>query len=717
MRAFFKAVPQQLYWLIAGFVVLCLFYMWATPLFEASDEVWHFGLVDHISRTGQLPVQKPHVETAWEQEGSQPPLYYLISALLVGGIDRSDFDLLRQANPHVKAGIPGASDNKNLVMHDVLPHPLQKTALAVYGLRLFGIGLGVMTVCGVYASGRLLGGEKVALAAAGLTAFNPMFLFITSSVNNDNLVTALNSIVIWQMLTMLRTGFSARRSVVLALIIALASLSKLSGLVVVPAVALAALWVGWQRRDWRGVFILGLLMAAVWLVVASWWYIRNLTLYDELFGTRMMAAVAGTRDTPFTLQTLFDEFEGFRIAYWGLFGAVNIQTFSWFYLVMDLITAAGVVGLGWHVWRRRADRAYLMRIFLLAGIIFCAAVSLIFWTAQTYASQGRLLFPVGAATSTLLALGLWQIFKRYAIKGVVGLGMFALYVPFGVIAPIYSPPTPIDHVPTDAQQVYARFSDTALIGYATVDRRYQPGDVVPVTVYWQVLAQADRDYSLFLTFLDDQGKSIGKIDTYPAGGRLRTTTWQPSAIYADSYLVPLSVEAEGRYALRMQVGWWDFQTKTYIQAVDEAGMPLESVILNIGAFAHPDAKILAGDLVEIEPVSFGEAITLLGYYPTGNMLLLLWESNTILTQDYTVFVQVLDDAKHIVGQGDAPPNFPTRYWLPKERFLTQHAISYPTPPAAGIYTLVVGWYHPVDFSRLQTAYPDSAYPLTQISLR
>ena len=84
--------------------------------------------------------------------------------------------------------------------------------------------------------------------------------------------------------------------------------------------------------------------------------------------------------------------------------------------------------------------------------------------------------------------------------------------------------------------------------------------------------------------------------------------------------------------------------------------------------------------------------------------------------DYTVFVQVLDDANKVVGQGDAPPDMPTHYWRAGEQFLTQHTIAYPQAPASGNYCLVVGWYKPDDFSRLDTDSPDDAYVLTTIMI-
>ena len=63
------------------------------------------------------------------------------------------------------------------------------------------------------------------------------------------------------MLVLLRDGFSTRRSLVIAVLIALASLSKLSGLVLSRWSALAGLWIAYRRRDWRGLITLGGLMA------------------------------------------------------------------------------------------------------------------------------------------------------------------------------------------------------------------------------------------------------------------------------------------------------------------------------------------------------------------------------------------------------------------------------------------------------------------------
>ncbi len=701
---------------------MSLIYLWATPPLEASDELWHFGLVTHIADTGDLPVQAAGTITPWRQEGSQPPLYYWIAAALVRPVDRGDFDAVRQPNPHAIAGVPGAVGNKNLVLH-ASPHPVpQRTALAVYILRLFGIVCGGVTVAAVYASARTLRPDQpaVALLAAALTAFNPMFLFISASVNNDPLVIALSSLVIWQMLILLRDGFDTRRSLLIALLIAAAALTKLSGLVLVPVIALVALWTAYRRHDWRGLILLGGALAISWALLDGWWYLRNLSLYGELFGTATMAAVAGTRAGGFTLSTLLSEFQGFRFTYWGVFGAVNIMTFRWFYDAADAVTLLALIGLALHLLRRREaqDRG---RVLLLGLLVLIGAVSVIAWTSQTYASQGRLLFPYLAAISPLLAVGLIElvtlITRRIwpiASGAGISLAIFALIVPFASIAPAYAPPPILTALPSAARPVYARFGHLALIGYQTPDARYQPGDVVPVTVYWQVDQADSADLSLYLHAVVNGDQVVGRVDSYPGGGRLRTSTWTPGAIYADHYALQLDDQASGDPSLlRLQVGWWNYPSGELVPAADQQGEPLSSVMLDGGAFAAASVdQTVAGD--QPAAADFSGLIRLQGYQLNGDLLALVWAVIAPPPEDYTVFVQVLDSAGNIAGQGDAAPPMPTHYWRAGEHFVTRHAITYTQSVVSGDQ-VVIGWYRPSDFSRLTTDAPNSAYPLTTIA--
>src|SRR5690606_5025404 len=159
--------------------------------------------------------------------------------------------------------------------------------------------------------------------------------------------------------------------------------------------------------------------------------------------------------------------------------------------------------------------------------------------------------------------------------------------------------------------------------------------------------------------------------------------------------------------------WWHFASGEVIAPEDENGTPLESVMLDAGGFAGPAPEPEVQTLVE--PVRFGGVIDLTGYTLDENQLTLAWRAAGTPQADYTVFVQVLDAGNRIVGQGDAPPDLPTRYWRSGDDVTTEHTITYQPALEAGEYRLMIGWYRPDDFSRLETASPDNAYELARIT--
>ena len=62
-------------------------YALATPVFEANEEIWHFGYVEHLRQTGSLPHQVfDGRDTIYRQHGSQPPLYYSLMAIATAPI-------------------------------------------------------------------------------------------------------------------------------------------------------------------------------------------------------------------------------------------------------------------------------------------------------------------------------------------------------------------------------------------------------------------------------------------------------------------------------------------------------------------------------------------------------------------------------------------------------------------------------------------------------
>ncbi|MBN1284425.1 MAG: DUF2142 domain-containing protein [Anaerolineae bacterium] len=712
--------------ILLAFVAFAVAYSFATPIFEASDEYLHFPVIDYIADTGELPVQRPGVDTLWRQEGSQPPLYYLLGAALVGGIDRSDMEARRWINPHAQVGVAAVAHNKNLFVHTAAENPpWQRTTLAVHLVRFFSIALGTLTVALTYAVARCAapGQPAVALLAMALTAFNPMFLFITGSVNNDNLVIVLAAAGLLLSLRIVRHGLGARRVLLLSVVLALASLSKISGLTLYPLAGLAILIAGVQRHEHkRTARIAGalLVLAAVWAIFAGWWYWRNVQLYGEPLGLDTMVAVAGPRDPLPSYLDLLAEFEGFRITYWGLFGGVNILADTWFYLYADVLTALAAAGLA--VWaavqvRRRQWEALLPAavVALEIGVVLFGVLN---WTRRTLASQGRLMFPVIAGTSLLLALG-WVGPAARRWRPLVALGVMlpllagALRSPL-YIAAAYEPPPTYAALPPDTRPVSVRWGDIELLGYrvhGAGEPRY-PGDEIAVTLYWRARAPVEQDYSLYLHLMGRALEEIGKIDTYPGGGVLPTSLWEPGEIIEDTYHLTIDRDAGTPAALRVAVGWWrPPDAGSVLVPVNEAGEPLSGVVLetNTGLVSRDYAE--PPSVPETLPAFVGGAFALRGYAASAQTVraggafdvTLYWELLTDVGEDFTIFVHLIDAAGDIRGQGDGPPlygDYPTSLWLPQQMVIDVHTIAIDAAAPPGEYTLAVGMYRPHDGSRL-----------------
>ncbi len=492
--------------LVACFVALGIVYSVMAPLLESPDEAEHYAYVNYLADGRGLPVQRPGEATHYRQEGSQPPLYYALGAALTAGIDSGDFEALLVRNPHARIGVGMTTDNQNTYLHsEAQAWPWRGAVLAIHLVRLLSVAMGAATVWGVYRLGQALWPQRpgVTLGAMALTAFNPMFIYVSASVNNDNAITLLSTWALVQLVRLLRDGCTWRRLLGLGLTVGLAPSAKVSGLALLPVAAaallaaaardeLAAWWP--DRRSRRLRLSRGALLAAarqfgvvlaMALLLSGWWYARNVALYGELTGVQTMLAVFGRRKDVFALGAALAEFRGFLLSYWGLLGTVNVVVRPvWALWALQGVLAAGWLGLGYlaatgrwredagptpeqpaaarryaargYAARRYAARGYAARghaalsVLLLALWIVALHLSLLRWTLLTRASQGRLVFPAIAAISLLTARGLaaWPTPGRGArIRwpqplAVVSalLAALAISVPWATLRPAYAPP-------------------------------------------------------------------------------------------------------------------------------------------------------------------------------------------------------------------------------------------------------------------------------------
>jgi hypothetical protein len=757
------------------YLALGFTYALITPAFEASDELWHYPMVRHLADGNPLPVQvfDPAQAGPWNQEASQPPLYYYLGAALTFPIDQSDMATARRLNPHVDNGVLTPDGNTNLAVHDPAADPWSGTLLAVRIVRLFSVLLGGLTVYLTYriAAETAPGRPEVALGAAAINAFLPMFLFISGAVNNDNLALPLASLAL---LLMIRIVTRRRASyfqvrwwewVSVGVVVGLAALTKEGTLGLFPmalGTAIVAAWQKWvaaergrparsgvRARESRRAGVMGaigaLLSAAVLVLVpavliAGWWYYRNIVLYGDWLGWNAFIAVLGERGHPASIAQLWGERRGFMMSFWGLFGGVNVPMPLWVYATLNVILVTSVAGFmvylarlaaaEWRLWRN-GNGPWLAQLLdpvernfgLIVNLVFSAAVvyGLIQWATTTWSSQGRLVFTAISSLATLMALGLAEVgdlldrlmrlqkSARSFVLGAVVVFMFgvAAAAPWLWIRSAYQPPTaaalPAERLGVDFGQ------QMRLVAYEVEYDTLRPGSKVLVRLDWEVLQAMDRDWSVFIHLNDPVlGRPIAQRDMYPGAGLLATSFLEPGERWVDEYVLTIPATAITPADLDLVVGLYDYSSGERLLLADGA----ESVTLQTlplagsdGLYPNPVSLFfehgleLVGFAVEPRRVTAGDTIDLVTY----------WRPSQSLPADYTFFAQVVGQDTTRYAAADVPPSPPTRDWAVGQVVELHHPLTLDpsTPPDA--YPLIVGLYTLTadgGFDRLQQVTPD-----------
>ncbi len=79
-------------------------------------------------------------------------------------------------------------------------------------------------------------------------------------------------------------------------------------------------------------------------------------------------------------------------------------------------------------------------------------------------------------------------------------------------------------------------------------------DGVTLSLFWQAVAAADFDYTVFLHFVDAEGKIVAQADAQPLNGQYPTSIWSPGETIVDDRMLSVS---PGRYQLFIGLYRWD----------------------------------------------------------------------------------------------------------------------------------------------------------------
>jgi len=708
--------------ILIAYALLAVAFSLINPLFESPDEYFHYEYIRHIVDRRDLPV----MQEGRLSEFHQPPLYYGLGALLVAGVPVGPLQI--ELNPFwgYDAYRYGA-DNKNLFVHtEDEAFPFRSHALAAHLLRGYSIALGALAVLIWHAALRdVFGRSAVVFTALTIAALNPQFLFVSSSISNDNLIALIGAALIWWSIRVARLGLTWKRTLTLAVLLATALLTKLS-IAVLAVVPLCVLWAAGQT--WRTRLAALATVGVVVAVIAGWWLLRNTALYGDLTGLQMWRRIWEWEDGSISLSNLLPGLRFVWSSYWGQFGLGQVVMPEWVYGLLAMAGLAGVAGWALRLRRRHAHRRESevdrRGLVILAGSALTLFAALVWYAlANPTGGAGRFLFPAIGAFAGLMAYGLRglsrtaQAEREWPAAGLTVAAMLLLSIGalIGVIAVAYAPPARItmDDVRRQTQPADYRFGDTAiLLGYALDRDRLLPGEEMRVRLCWLALAPTQTNAYFYVHVVGPDNSIVGRRESYPGLGRFPTVNWRANDIFCDD--VPLTIEnwAPAPAVYDVSVGLVDGGLRAPLPVTGPAGGLLSPAIVGQVKIRRAGA---ARPAVENRlDVILGNEIRLLDAYVDPPVLrpgepadiVLSWQASRAPAENYSVFVHVVDGDGRLIAQGDSQPQagqYPARFWDVGEIVKDEHRIQIPATAPPGSYTIRVGMYLPETGRRLAIA--------------
>jgi 4-amino-4-deoxy-L-arabinose transferase-like glycosyltransferase len=703
-----------------AFLVLGLAYSVVNPLYEATDEHRHYRFVRVIATTGRLPVQG---EEPCRSQSHHPPLFYALGAAATFWIDSSrDVCFIPPGNPfwnyrYWEVGV----DNKNQYLHGAdEAFPWYGDALAAHIVRGINvlIGMGVVWLTLAIVRAAWPNREGLALGAAALVAFNPMFLYLAGSINNDVIAAFSGAAVLYGCVRLFRSeeGLTWRWGLALGGLYGLALMSKFNLAAVLLIIEVTLTWIAWRRGQWKQWVLVNGLLVVTAAAVAGWWFARNQLLYGEPTGFLEVTELWGVRDPRDSFGLALSELPYAWTTLWGRFGFGQIPLPQIIYDGLLWLTTAGLVGAVIGFVRHRSERFLLLLLAL--DVVLFLAVLFNYMLVSPAGPNGRFFFPGLAGLAVLVAYGSGEIKKvltqrckgrkdcgakaqrrfegiEATLFGTVMAGL-AVGVLVGYLAPAYARPPEIGERAAIPNPVNADFDVLAtLLGYEMSETVVEPGGYLDLDLYWQVNAQPPGDYYLFVHLIDENGTIIAQRDTHPGRGNFPTSQWRPGDRFVDTIRVHIPETAYAPDTATFSMGLYaPGGFRLGITGPDGQGLgdALE--------MAPVDIVSKGGDYPNLQDRNFNDEIRLVGFEydrrtaEAGDFLAvtLYWEALQDTPIDYIMQVRLLDENGDILAAADHRPQEgkrPTNTWLAGEVVEDTHRLLIEEQFPPGIYPIDV----------------------------
>lgn len=670
------------------------------PIFEASDEAEHFIHIHTILDTGALPIIQSREQMAnqddpilrWNNQSHHAPLYYLLSSAIISWSERSDIADYLHSNELIFLRNT-VEDNPNKWLHSYQA-PTSDTHIAVYLLRVVNMLVGMGSLLIVYLSAKQISDNPLlARLSMLLVASIPTFIVVNTSVTNDALVIFLYSAGIYWILKALRKqDFSLQDIGIISLILSGIALTKLTGVTLFGVIYLG-LFIGVFRQywTWKKVAKVLVITGIGAMILAGWWYLRNLNIYGDLLAIDATASIWG-RETPLTFAMFPNELLRIGKSFWMLVGYLHYPVYApdAFYIYASIITILGFIGLAIRV--RHLDMNLLIVIFFAC---FVVVAMLLYGTLSVDISYGRLLLPAISAFAPILVVGWLQIFRRFALMLILPLIATTLLIPVLVIPNAYPSLERIDTIPDSAIPVNWQAGSLEILAIDVPTGVINTDDSILVDLYFR--GNHPDNPALTITAVDTiRVDRFDHVEIYPGMANMRTLP--EGQIFRSSIRldIPEPSEVRAPRMVNILVEWVDLVSNEAL--IFDSSLSL----LEVPSVTFTDTRYQARELGNPLTVNFGNEITLEGYaLPNSAIagetisLSFVWNADQDLATDNEAIltIQLYDvDGNFIAQEDGALWWYPTTVWAQNTPFEDTRTLQLPDDLDAGDYEIRIGWY-------------------------
>ena len=113
-----------------------------------------------------------------------------------------------------------------------------------------------------------------------------------------------------------------------------------------------------------------------------------------------------------------------------------------------------------------------------------------------------------------------------------------------------------------------------LEGYELTSSSLKRGSELVVLLYWKAQGSIEKDYTVFVHLVDENGRQISGRDGQPRNGFAPTNTWRKDKLVVDARIVPIPPDAPIGSKCRLEIGLYYFPTMERLAIVDATGQAM-----------------------------------------------------------------------------------------------------------------------------------------------